>query len=92
MRVLGESCDNQPCLHCQLSATVDRFLREHPSKCLRQAVGEISQVIGELVASGLHNVHQRQRLDAELAFSQAVTRQAAADLFAALDRGEHLDG
>lgn len=89
--MLGGGCDNQPCLHCQLSEAVDGFLKTHPQKCLRQAVGEISQVIGELIASGLHNVNQRTRLNAELAFSAAVMRQGAADLFAALDRGEHLD-
>jgi hypothetical protein len=92
MKVLGAGCDNQPCLHCQLSEVVDRFLQQHSGKCLRQAVGEISQVIGELVASGLHNARQRARLDAELAFSAAVMLKGATDLFEALDRGEHLDG
>ena len=60
MKAMGV-CDNQPCLHCQLSEVVDRFLQANPQKCLRQAVGEVSQLIGELVASGLHNVQRRER-------------------------------
>jgi hypothetical protein len=75
------------CFHCAVAPVLAQFMAEHPQKCGRQLVGEIAEVLGELIASGLYNRNEEpEQLSDHVAFATRIIRSKAQELLRELNR------
>lgn len=73
------------CLHCHLSPVIAQFLSDHPEqRSAQQSVGEMAQVIGEFIGSGLFQSGKYELLPIAVDFVRQTTQHAAESVIEAL--------
>lgn len=76
---------DENCLHCVLAPFIDKFRTEHPEKSGTQLLGELADVVGELIASGLYNDGQQDQLARLIQFVSETATEKAQMMFASLE-------
>lgn len=77
IEVSGKDLDEH-CLHCVLAPAVAQFQAQHPDKNSTQILGEIAQLCGDLIASGVYNAGKNSPTVEDLVeFVQGVVRESA---------------
>lgn len=74
------------CLHCVLQPLIDQFMRERPLKPSIEIVGELAQILGELIASGCYNTRKEQDVPRLVTFARHQIQGKADDLLRELRR------
>lgn len=90
MELSGKPADPH-CFHCVVAPVLAKFIAEHTQKCSRQVIGEIAEVLGELIASGLYNSRKEHQLSDSVAFATRVMRSKAEELLRELRRNPPSD-
>lgn len=76
--------DDPNCLHCYLAPLVHVWLTQHPDKDGTEVMIELAQVVGHIVASGLHNSGRHGELPQAVALCRRQIRHSAQELLDAL--------
>lgn len=71
---------DEDCLHCHLGPLISAWMDAHPDKSDEQILGEVAQILGEMLGSNAHQANQVDNLEKDLQTLVGIVRENATDI------------